>query len=96
MTVAIGSVLVTAIALAVYPTVHRRWIRIHQVSHVKARIATWLIPDPAASERPATAPSVAGPAPQGSGESPDLLAPAARRFHFELTEREIAMHRRAS
>lgn len=93
MTVAIGLGFILALGAA-YPTVRRRHVRALTVRHVRASLAPWLTSGMAAPLRP-VAPSVTGPTPQGPGDSPDLLVPAVRR-HFELTEREIAMHWRAS
>ena len=86
--------LITAAALAVYPYVHRRRVRTRTVHRVRSALALWMV-DPAAPLRPTgTAPIVAvGTTPQGPGDSPDLLAPAARR-HFVLTQFEIAHYPR--
>lgn len=83
--------LVTAIALVVYPYVHRRRVRGAVVSRVRREIGQWITRDLATPQRPiVAAPSAAmGTTPQGSGASPDLLAPAARRQHFVLTQHEI-------
>lgn len=83
---------------AVAPSVHRRQVRLRTVRHIRASIAGWLTSDLAAPLLPVVAaPSaVAGTTPQGLGVSPDLLVPAVRRFHFELTPYEIEHHRRVS
>ena len=97
MTVAIGLGIILALGAA-YPTVRRRHVRLRTVRHVRAALAPWLTSDMAAPLRPVidSPNAMTGPTPQGPGDSPDLLVPAVRRQHFELTPNEITGYRRAS
>lgn len=81
-----GSILVVT-GLMFWPHNHRRRIREKGVSHVRAAIAPWLTPDPAASEQPTgvvppTDASGCSRTAGSGGRIPDLAVPT--RVHLDL------------